>query len=73
MLNNKIRSLINLGTEGAYWDFKQEWHSNNTDLLHDIICMANNLEDCDAYIIIGVTDSGVVCGVPETNRRSSKI
>lgn len=72
MLNNKIRSLINLETEGAYWDFKQEWHLNKADLLHDIICMANNLEDCDAYIIIGVTDSGVVCGVSETNRKSQQ-
>jgi len=71
-MNNEIRSLINLKAEGAYWDFKQEWHSNNVDLLHDIICMANNLEDCDAYIIIGVTDSGDVCGVPETNRKDQQ-
>jgi len=72
MLNKMINHLLELGTEGAYWDFKQEWHSNNVDLLHDIICMANNLEDCDAYIIIGVTDNGDVCGVPETNRKNQQ-
>ena len=72
MISEKIRDLIELKTEGPYWDFKQEWHSNNVDLLHDIICMANNLEDCDAYIIIGVTDSGIVCGVPETNRKNQQ-
>ena len=72
MLINEIRSLIKLKTEGAYWDFKEKWHSNNSDLIHDIICMANNLEDRDAYIIIGVTDSGVVCGVPETDRKNQQ-
>lgn len=72
MLNNRISGLLKLRTEGTYWDFKQEWHSNNSDLLHDIICMANNLEDCDAYIIIGATNTGEVCGVPETNRKNQQ-
>ena len=71
-LYNKIRSLLKLKTEGAYWDFKQGWHANKADLLHDIICMANNLENCDAYIIIGVTDNGDVCGVPEANRKKQQ-
>jgi hypothetical protein len=39
----EIRKLISLGTEGDYWDFKAEWHGNNSDLLHDIICMANKV------------------------------
>lgn len=36
------KMLIGRGAEGRYWDFKQSWHSNNADLLKDIICMANN-------------------------------
>ena len=72
MLESIIRNLINLKTEGSYWDFKQEWHSNNADLLHDIICMANNLDDCDAYIIIGVTNDGDVCGVTDINRKNQQ-
>ena len=72
MLKNEIIKLINLKAEGGYWDFKQEWHSNKSDLLHDIICMANNLEDCDAYIIIGVDDDCRICGVPETNRKNQQ-
>ena len=61
MDDNKLRSeilgLIELQTEGGYWDFKEKWSKNKTDLLHDIICMANNLENRDAYIIYGVRDS----------------
>ena len=53
-----IRELISLKQEGPYWDFKREWYSQDkkADLLHDIICMANNLENRDAYIIIGVDE-----------------
>src|SRR5699024_2395298 len=32
------------------------WYIDNGNLLHDIICMANNLESRDAYIIIGVDE-----------------
>lgn len=71
---DEIDDLIDRKAEGAYWDYKQQWHTANGDLLHDIICMANNLADRDAYIIIGVTDSkspgGVkIIGVPSDKRR----
>lgn len=56
MLNEEILKLINLHHEGAYWDFKKQWHTDKEDLLHDIICMANNLENRDAYIIIGIDE-----------------
>lgn len=76
-LYEEIRELIDLKTEGDYWDFKVQWHENNADLLHDIICMANNLVNRDAYLIIGVSDSkhedGVkIKGVPEENRKSQQ-
>lgn len=41
-LKEEIKSLILLGAEGEYWDFKEKWHDNKASLLHDIICMANN-------------------------------
>ncbi len=59
----EIQRLINLKTEGDYWDFKEMWHSNKVSLLHDIICMANNQVGRDAYIIIGVSDSKSADGV----------
>lgn len=52
----EILRLISLKQEGAYWDFKKEWHNHSADLLHDIICFANNLVNADAYIIIGVDE-----------------
>lgn len=50
--------MIELKQEGAYWDFKREWYipKKDSNLLHDIICLANNLENRDSYIIIGVED-----------------
>lgn len=52
----EVKDLILLKQEGFYWDFKREWYSQDkkADLLHDIICMANNLVNRDSYIIIGV-------------------
>jgi hypothetical protein len=70
-----IISLISLKQEGGYWDFKREWHTSKTDLLHDIICMANNLEARDGYIIIGVDEENdySICGVTnDENRRKTQ-
>lgn len=55
---SEIISLIELKQEGPYWDFKRQWYDDkhDGDKLHDIICMANNLVDRDAYIIIGVDE-----------------
>lgn len=36
--------------------FQKQWYSDKCDLLHDIICMANNLENRDAYIIVGIDE-----------------
>jgi hypothetical protein len=63
-LQEKIEDLILSKREDDYWDFKEKHHSNTADLLHDIICMANNRADRDAYIIYGVVDkTGNVIGV----------
>lgn len=63
-LQEEIEDLILSRQEDNYWDFKEKHHSNTADLLHDIICMANNRADRDAYIIYGVVDkTGNVIGV----------
>lgn len=53
---NEVSELIYLRQEGGFWDFKREWHSDDGELLLDIICMANNLCNHDAYIIIGIDE-----------------
>lgn len=52
----EIMALIDGKTEGSYWDFKEKHHDLECKLLHDILCMANNLEGRDAYLIFGVED-----------------
>ncbi len=74
-LKTEVDNLISLGQEGGYWDFKKQWYENKTDLLHDIICMANNLENRDAYIVIGVdeeNDYSIVDAKSDANRRNTQ-
>lgn len=75
LLWKEIGYLISLQQEGGYWDFKRQWYSNKTDMLHDIICMANNLHNRSAYIIIGIDEANgytitdVSC---DSNRRNTQ-
>mgnify|MGYP001097654475 CR=1 FL=1 len=65
-----VQKLRELGREGSYWDFKKVYSSNKAELLLDIICMANNQEDRDAYIIYGIEDYTMkVVGVEKDTHR----
>ena len=66
-INETIVKYINSKKEMDIYDFKQEWHSpsKDGDLLHDILSLANNENNEDAYLIIGVTDDHEVVGVKE--------
>ncbi len=64
-LGDVVFALSELKTEGPYWDFKRQWHENKADLLHDIICLANNANGETGLLIIGIdeeSDYGA-CGV----------
>ncbi|WP_194563442.1 AlbA family DNA-binding domain-containing protein [Savagea serpentis] len=71
-LKEKINELISKKYEGAYWDYKQQYHENRADLLHDIICLANNTENRDAYLIFGITDDGRIVGVENDPNRKNQ-
>lgn len=73
-LLDEIKDLIYSTREDDYWDFKEKHHSNKANLLHDIICMANNRVDRDAYIIFGIADETFeVVGVEnDENRRNQQ-
>ncbi|MEH7114590.1 ATP-binding protein [Neobacillus niacini] len=72
-LKTGIQLLIASKREGDYWDFKEEHHSNKADLLHDIICMANNRADRDGYIIFGISNDFEVMGLEgDLNRRNQQ-
>ena len=71
----EVLRLIAFRQEGEYWDFKKEWHKNKSDLLHDIICMANNLSNHDGLIIIGVNEETdyATCDITnDPNRRKTQ-
>lgn len=74
---DEIATLISLKQEGPYWDFKRQWYDekNESDKLLDIICMANNLADRDAYIIVGVDEEKnyELCDIRnDPNRRNTQ-
>lgn len=71
-LTKEIEDLIALGYEGGYWDYKEDYSAIEEDKLIDIICMANNLCDRDAYIIYGVSDDGKVTGIENTKQPRMK-
>lgn len=72
-----VREFFYQETEGEYWDFKEkpyfyegqsekDKNKKKGDLLHDIICMANNMSNHDAYIIMGISDHPVeITGVKQ--------
>ena len=76
-LDEIVREFFYQETEGEYWDFKEkpyfyegqskeEKNKKKNDLLHDIICMANNLSNRDAYIIMGIQDKPIkITGVKQ--------
>lgn len=73
LLMFEIKQLIMSKREDEYWDFKQAHHSSTADLLHDVICMANNKADRNAYIIFGVMDqTGEIIGVEHDEQRRNQ-
>lgn len=72
VLTREIEGLLSLGYEGGYWDFKSDYSDVKEDKLIDIICMANNICDRDAYIIYGAEDNGTVCGIENTTAHRAR-
>ena len=51
-----ISALISRKAEGTYWDFKREHHKDKSDLIHDVLCLANAKYTGDRFLIFGVDD-----------------
>lgn len=67
-----VEAFIAQGHEGAFWDFKKIWPENNVALLHDIVCMSNNLEAAVSYIICGIDEENEYRTVDVTDNKSRK-
>ena len=57
---------IGKGHEGDFWDFKQEWHQDMSELIKDIICFANTAHSENCYLIFGVNNDCEVVGMQKT-------
>lgn len=73
-IQEEAPNLIALKREGAYWDFKKEWHKDNSELIHDILCLANNLEGDVSYLFIGIDEEEgySVCDVENNDHAERK-
>lgn len=68
-----VQELIRTGREDDYWDFKECHHTDKAALLHDIICLANNRANRDAYLIFGIRDKTYeVIGVENDPKRKDQ-
>lgn len=68
-----VEILSEMGHEGDYWDYKQEWHDNMPDLLKDIICFANTPHDANCYLLFGIDDDGQIIGMKKNRRKQADI
>lgn len=68
-LKNTIEELLSKGYEGGYWDYKKDYTDCQEDKLMDLICMANNIEGQDAYLIYGANNDGTVFGIENTSHK----
>jgi Putative DNA-binding domain len=58
-------------TESENLDFKRQFHQNNIEMVHDIICLANSYVEKDRYLIFGVADDKAVVGVQSDASRKN--
>ena len=58
-LTELVDELRHTCREDDWWDFKETHYEDRAALLHDIICLANNRANRDAYLILA---SRIVCG-----------
>lgn len=68
-----VRFFLSQGKEGECWDFKQEWHSETSDLIKDIVCFANTVHDEDCYLIFGVSNDLVLTGMKKARMKQADI
>ena len=63
LLLGRVQEYIQLKQEGTNWDFKKEWYKDKqkSEMLIDIICMANLTDNVDGMIIIGVDEQNDYC------------
>ena len=57
--------------ESEYLDRKREYHKNNVQLVHDILCLCNAYSESHRYLLFGINDDGSVAGVESDSNRKT--
>ena len=65
-LEQLVRYCVANGKENEFWDFKQEWHEEMSDLI-------NTVHDKDCYIIFGISDELKIVGMKKPRTKQSDI
>lgn len=68
----ELKEIVENG-EKTTVDFKSEHHVCNLDYVHDVLCLANALDDADRYLIYGVKDNGEMCGLTSIKKENEFI
>ena len=72
-LTDLVKLCISRGHEGAFWDFKQEWHKDMPALIKDIICFVNTVHSENCYLIFGISDDCRVVGMKQSRYELANI
>lgn len=68
-LNSRtLKKFISL-PESDFLDFKEIHHHSTTDLLHDILCLANSYYDGNRFLVFGISDDKQIVGVQNNHPR----
>jgi hypothetical protein len=57
-----IQNLISQNESEAL-DFKREFHKNNAELLHDILCLSNSFYEGNRFLLFGVANDKTIYGI----------
>jgi hypothetical protein len=72
-LTELVEELIRTRREDDWWDFKQCHYEDKAELLHDILCLANNRANRDSYLILGIQDKTFeIIGVENNPNRKNQ-
>ena len=72
MLSETIHELISRRSEGVYWDFKEEHHKDKSDLVLDVLCLANAKHDGARFLVFGVADEYALHPIDEDSGRRTQ-
>ena len=76
-INLKIGDRIDLAEitrfpEGENLDYKSQYPTVNSDLIHDVLCLSNSIINSDRLLVFGINDDRSVSGVENDPNRKNQ-